>query len=96
MSTFLVVRSRSGPAWDPSLAIREQDGWEAHAAFMDSLTETGFDVFGGPIDADDRVAFAVEAESAAAVRTTLADDPWSETHLELVEVAPWSIWLDGR
>lgn len=96
MPIFLVVRSRSGPEWDTSTGIREQRGWSDHAAFMDELASSGFIRFGGPIDADDRVVFAVEAESVAAIRTTLAADPWSDSHLVLAEVAPWSIWLDSR
>jgi len=43
-----------------------------------------------------RVALAVEAESEDAVRATLARDPWSETHLRVDTIDPWTIRLDGR
>ena len=39
---------------------------------------------------------AVEAESEADVRATLARDPWSETHLVVDSVDGWTIRLDGR
>jgi hypothetical protein len=42
------------------------------------------------------VAFAIEAESEAAVRAVLARDPWHETHLQMDTVDPWTIRLDGR
>jgi hypothetical protein len=93
---FHVVIRQSGPQWDRSLPLREQSGWSAHAAFMDGLVDRGFIVLGGPLDDDGRVVHAVQAESAGEVRATLADDPWSETHLHVETVEPWTILLDGR
>jgi uncharacterized protein YciI len=93
---FLVVVRRSGPEWDASRPLEEQSGWPAHAAFMDELVDAGFIVLGGPLADEDRVVHAVEAESEAAVRTTLARDPWSETHLVVDTIDPWTIRLDGR
>jgi uncharacterized protein YciI len=93
---FLVVRLRSGPQWDASRRLEEQSGWPVHAAFMDGLVEAGFLVLGGPLADEHRVVLAVEAESEDAVRTTLARDPWHETHLVVDTVEPWTIRLDGR
>jgi hypothetical protein len=31
-----------------------------------------------------------------AIRATLARDPWSETHLRVHTIDPWTIRLDGR
>ena len=95
MAMFLVLRSHSGPKWRHGAPLEEQDGWLEHAAFMDGLEEAGFVVLGGPL-ADERVAFAIEAESVAAVRATLARDPWEGTHLTTDSVVPWTIRLDGR
>src|SRR3954470_6080413 len=81
MATYYVVVRRSGPAWDPSKPLEDQDGWPEHAAFMDALVEAGFVVLGGPLADEQRVVLAVEAGSEAAVRATLADDPWSGSHL---------------
>jgi len=93
---FLVLLRRSGPEWDRSKPMEEQSGWEEHASFMDGLVEDGFLVLGGPLADEVRVAHAVEAESEEAVRATLARDPWSETHLVVDSIEPWTIRLDAR
>lgn len=93
---FHVVLLRSGPQWDASRPLEEQSGWPAHASFMDGLVDTRFVVLGGPLADEHRVVHAVEAESEDAVRATLARDPWSETHLRIDTIDPWTIRLDGR
>src|SRR5215218_4682247 len=96
MPMFLVVLRRTGPQWDASRPLEGQSGWPEHAAFMDELVETGFLVLGGPLADEVRVAHAVEAESEDVIRATLACDPWSETHLRVDTIDPWTIRLDGR
>ena len=96
MATFLVVLHRSGPQWDPSLPLEEQSDWPAHASFMDGLVDAGCIVLGGPLADEHRVVHVVEAESEDAIRATLARDPWSETHLRIDTIEPWTIRLDGR
>jgi uncharacterized protein YciI len=96
MAMFHVVLERSGPEWDPSRPLEEQSGWTEHAAFMDGLVDSGLIVLGGPLADERRVVHAVEAESEHAVRTMLARDPWSGTHLEVATIDPWTIRLDGR
>jgi len=93
---FLVTLNRSGPRWDSTRALEEQSEWPAHASFMDGLADAGFVVLGGPLADERRVVHAVEAESEDAVRATLARDPWSETHLRIDTIEPWTIRLDGR
>jgi len=93
---FLVVLRRSGPEWDPSLPLEEQSGWPEHASFMDGLVDEGFIVLGGPLADEERVVHAVEAESEDAIRAKLARDPWSQTHLVIDTIDPWTIRLDGR
>jgi uncharacterized protein YciI len=94
--SFLVLLSRSGPEWDPARPLEEQSGWPAHAAFMDKLVADGFVLLGGPLADERRVVLAVEAESADAVRATLARDPWLGSHLRVESVDAWTIRLDGR
>jgi uncharacterized protein YciI len=96
MAMFHVVLLRSGPQWDPSRPLEEQSDWPAHASFMDGLVEQGFIVLGGPLADEYRVVHAVEAESEGAIRATLARDPWSESHLVVASIDPWTIRLDGR
>ena len=96
MAMFLVVLRQAGPQWDASKPLEEQSDWDAHAAFMDGLVDDGFIILGGPLATDRRVAHAVEAPSKDAVRATFARDPWSETHLLVEQIEPWTIRLDGR
>jgi uncharacterized protein YciI len=96
VATFLVVLLRSGPQWDPSRPLEEQSHWPAHASFMDDLVDAGFIILGGPLSDEHRVAHVVEAETEEAIRATLARDPWSETHLQIGSIDPWTIRLDGR
>ena len=63
---------------------------------MDGLVGSGFIVLGGPLADEHRVVLAIEAESEDEVRSTLARDPWHETHLVVEAVDPWTIRLDGR
>ncbi|MBA2385311.1 MAG: hypothetical protein H0V68_11715 [Actinobacteria bacterium] len=96
MATFLVGLRRSGPEWDPSRPMEEQSDWSAHASFMDELVDAGFVVLGGPLADEHRVVHVVEAQSEEAVRATYARDPWSESHLLVDTIHPWTIRLDGR
>ena len=86
-----------GPAWDDERGIREQDGWDEHAAFMDGLVDDGLIIVGGPVGAGDRTAHLVQSEGEATVRTRLAADPWArDGHLLVGSLEPWWLWLDGR
>ena len=96
MATFLVMVRRTGPEWDRSRPMEEQSDWDAHAEFIDALVDDGFIVLGGPLADEERVAHVIEAESEQAVRATLARDPWSETHLVIDTIDPWTLRLDGR
>ena len=93
---FHVVVTRTGPEWLSGRPLEEQSGWREHAAFMDRLVHAGFVILGGPLGDERRVVHAVEAESEDAIRATLARDPWSETHLQVESLEPWTIRLDGR
>jgi uncharacterized protein YciI len=92
---YFLVKRAHGPSWDASRPRREQDGWDAHAAFMDELVAGGFVVLGGPVgDGDGHSALlVVEALSEAEVRARLADDPWGEDMLATESVEPWTIFL---
>ena len=96
MTMFFVVLRRSGAQWDPSKPLEEQSGWAAHASFMDELVRNGFVVLGGPLADEHRVVLVVEAGSEDAARSTLARDPWNETHLQVDAIDAWTIRLDGR
>jgi hypothetical protein len=96
MAMYLVEMSQSGPQWQAAKPMEEQSLWHAHADFMDDLVDSGFIVLGGPVRDEGRVVHAVEADSPEHIRATLARDPWSDTHLRLESIDPWTIRLDGR
>jgi uncharacterized protein YciI len=92
---FLVTRTGRAPLGSVP-AARRTVRLAAHAAFMDALVEQGFTVLGGRLAGEHRVVHAVEADSEEAVRSTLARDPWSETHLRVAAIEPWTLRLDAR
>jgi hypothetical protein len=96
MPTFLLLLRRDGPEWNRERPMEEQSDWDAHAMFMDNLVDDGFIVLGGPLSDEVRVAHVVEADSEEAIRATLARDPWSESHLVIDSIEPWTIRLDTR
>jgi uncharacterized protein YciI len=96
MANF-AVRTIHGPRWDSSRPIREQDGWDAHAAFMDGLVHDGFLIIGGPVGDRTQTLHAVEAADENEVRARFAADPWASADmLRLASVEPWALWLDSR
>ena len=93
MSAFVIVRVR-GPAWDDQLPMREQDGWDEHARFMDELADEGFVVLGGPLgDGEQRFMHVCDAPGEAAIRARLDADPWTPEMLELQSVERWEVVL---
>ncbi|MBO0821541.1 MAG: hypothetical protein J2P26_11910 [Nocardiopsaceae bacterium] len=97
MPVFAVITAR-GPRWDYGRDIRDQDGWEAHAAFMDGLVDQGTVILGGPIDGEpgELALLAMRADSADRVRSAFDPDPWvAGGLLRLASVRSWTIWLDG-
>lgn len=91
------VRLVHGPGWDSARPIREQDGWDEHAAFMDGLVDDGFIILGGPVGNGEQTLHVVEAAGEQDVETRLARDPWASAGLLQVGVIePWALWLDSR
>jgi uncharacterized protein YciI len=95
--TLFALTMVHGPNWDASRQIREQQGWDQHADFMDGLVDDGFIVLGGPIGDHERVLLIAEAAGESEVRARLRDDPWASMGLlRIGAIEPWTIWLDGR
>ena len=95
-----VVRLRRGGPWDWSRGMRQQDGWDEHAAFMEGLVEAGFLLLGGPLGAppegETDTLHVVSAESEEALRALFAEDPWAAAGmLTPVSVERWTVLLDG-
>ena len=94
---FFAVRLERGGPWDWSRDLREQDGWDEHARYMDALVDDGFIVLGGPLAGDREILHAISADSEETVRKRLAEDNWHRTGmLTITSIAPWTVLLDGR
>jgi uncharacterized protein YciI len=96
MANF-AVRLVHGPGWDSSRPIREQPGWDEHAAFMDGLVDGGFLILGGPVEDGAETLHAVEAADEKEVSARFAEDPWARAGLLQVGIIEtWRFWLDSR
>jgi uncharacterized protein YciI len=93
---YLAVTRTRGAAWDHSLSLDEQEGFAAHAGFMNELVAADFVVLGGPLDDGEEILLIVDAPSEDAVRVRLAADPWTRAGLlEMGDVREWEILLGG-
>jgi hypothetical protein len=96
MANF-AVRLVHGPGWDPSRQIRDQDGWDEHAAFMDGLVDDGFVILGGPVDDGEQTLHVVEAADGSEIKARFAGDPWASAGLlRIGTIERWALWLDSR
>jgi uncharacterized protein YciI len=91
------VRLERGGPWDWSRDLREQDGWDEHARFMDALVDEGFILLGGPLEGERETLHVVDARSAEEIHARFAEDPWAANGMLAVKsVERWTILLDGR
>ena len=97
MANF-AVRLVHGPGWDPSRPIRDQDGWDEHAAFMDGLVDDGFVILGGPVGDGEQTLHVVEAADESEIRARLARGSMGVVPglLRIGMIEPWALWLDSR
>jgi uncharacterized protein YciI len=96
-SVFFAVRVLRGEPWDWSRDLRQQEGFDEHARFMDALVDEGFIVLGGPLAGDKEILHAIWAESEEEVRERLAGDNWAQNGMLTVKsIEPWTVLLDGR
>jgi catechol 2,3-dioxygenase-like lactoylglutathione lyase family enzyme/uncharacterized protein YciI len=94
---YFALTREPGRNWDHARPMREQDEWEAHAAFMDRLAAEGFVVLGGPVGDGMRFQFAVEAASEEQIEARLAGDPWAPMGLlRTAKIEPWEILLERK
>jgi uncharacterized protein YciI len=90
---FAVINTR-GPAWNHARPMEDQEGWRAHADFMNALEAEGFVVLGGPLQGTSDVLLIVRAEDEAEVDARLAPDVWVVNDLlRRVRVHPWQLRL---
>ncbi|HYB75995.1 MAG TPA: YciI family protein [Nitrososphaerales archaeon] len=88
--------NEQGPAWDSKLPMRNQKGWNEHAAFMDALADEGFIVLGGPLKnyPKHRTLLIFDAPDQETVRARMAADPWiRDGTLRILDIYGWEILL---
>jgi uncharacterized protein YciI len=96
MANF-AVRLVHGAGWDPVRQIRDQDGWDEHAAFMDGLVDDGFVILGGPVGDGEQTLHVVQAADENEIKARLAGDPWASAGLlRIGTIERWALWLDSR
>ena len=99
MPVFAVATAK-GPNWDHARGIREQQGWDEHASYFDSLVDRGVVILGGPIGGgsdEDVGLLAVDGADERELRSIFGADPWAANGvLRVKEIRPWTLWLDSR
>lgn len=90
---FAVTRSR-GPTWNDALPLEGQEGWDAHADFMNALHKEGFVLLGGPLEGTRDVLVIVRADDAHEIEARFAADCWAATNLLFIKrIHPWTLRL---
>ena len=95
MPLFVAINEQ-GPRWDPARSMREQDGWDEHATFMNALVVERTVVLGGPLPkgVHHRALLVLRAPDEETLRTRLAEDPWMRSGiLRIGELLPWELLL---
>jgi uncharacterized protein len=93
--THYLVAYAPGPDWDGTKSRREQEGWDAHAEFIDALVDDGVVVIGGPLD-ERRALLVMEHDDEAALLARIVRDPWVNRVLTIEAVERWELWLPPR
>jgi hypothetical protein len=90
----VVIRVSAGPTWNGG-PIREQPGWDEHAAFVDDLVDRGIFVMGGPFADDSGSLVLHENVDADESRRIMAGDPFVQNGVFVVEdVREWDVFVD--
>ena len=90
-----VVRVKRGGPWDFSKDMRQQDGWDAHASYIDGIFEDGFLLLAGPLEGDRETMWVVEADSRNEILERMKQDPWSPNGmLRPTRIERWDIVMD--
>jgi uncharacterized protein YciI len=91
---YYVIRVHRGGPWDWSRDMREQDGWDEHARYMDGLHDEGFLLLVGPLEGGRDTMWVVEADSEETIRARMSEDPWAANGmLRPTSIERWTILL---
>jgi uncharacterized protein YciI len=91
----VLVRWKAGPTWERGQSIREQPGWEEHAAFIDDLVERGIFVMGGPLRDNSGSLSILEGVDVEEARRIVLEDPFVANEVFVLdEILDWTIFVD--
>jgi uncharacterized protein YciI len=94
VKTRVLVRFRAGPTWAAGTP-RDQDGWDAHAVFIDDLVERGTIVMGGPLSDNSGSRLLLEGVSSGDVEELFREDPFVLNGVFVLDGAEdWTIYVD--
>jgi uncharacterized protein YciI len=92
MQDLFVVVLRYGAPYARGLPLEEQQDWEAHAAFMDTLEAEGLVRLGGPLEEREDVLLVFRAKDKDEIERRLADDPWTKSGiLSTARISRWNL-----
>jgi uncharacterized protein YciI len=94
MRTRVVVTFDAGPTWLTG-SVREQPGWDAHAAFVDDLVARGTIVMGGAFADDSGSMILLEGIDQPSAERLLAEDPFIRNGVFVVGgIRTWDVFVD--
>ncbi|HWN99317.1 MAG TPA: YciI family protein [Blastocatellia bacterium] len=97
MTTYYAIFQRPGAQWNPERPVREQQFWDEHARFVDSLFDAGVVILAGPFADRTGSLVIVTADSVEQVYEIFRSDPWAQHDvLVAADVKEWTIFLDAR
>jgi len=96
--TYYATVLERGEHWDASRPMRQQQQWDEHLAFLDTLSDDGLLLGGGPLgEGEKRFLLIVAAENQHAIEARLADDPWTRLGVwRIASVERWEVLLGAR
>lgn len=81
--------------WDSDKSNRQQESWDDHAEFIDSLLTERVILVGGPLADNSAIMMVVLAESGQAARDYFAEDPWITKGLvQIKAVHQWNLEIN--
>jgi uncharacterized protein YciI len=90
----VVVTYEAGPTW-ASGPPEDQPEWDAHADFVDALTDEGTFVMGGPFRDNSGSMALLEGVSAEEARALVQNDPFVRNGVFVIgSVRDWTVYVD--
>jgi uncharacterized protein YciI len=93
---YFVVINEAGPNWNNQRTMREQNGWDEHAKFIDKLADDHIIIMAGPLRgySKHRAMLVINYDDEQELRRRLDLDPWFQNGiLHNVDFYSWEILI---